>query len=251
IKKMDSLPVLMGHSMGGLIAQILGSRGLAKALVLLTPASPSGILALSPSVIKSFRSTLTTWGFWQKPVRQTFDEAVYSMLHLLPVDEQQQTYKKFVYESGKAVFEIGFWPFDSKRASKVDEAKVSCPVLVISGARDKATPCSVNRKIANKYGAVSTYKVFPKNAHWVLGEPGWEKIVTYISDWMDRVLGVSSHAPVVKTRELKYAAGKKSHVFHRPDCRQAQRISPENVIRFDSRDEAVGSGRRPCGVCGP
>ncbi|HDZ23972.1 MAG TPA: hypothetical protein ENH70_05470 [Desulfobacteraceae bacterium] len=43
----------------------------------------------------------------------------------------------------------------------------------------------------------------------------------------------------------------KSNVFHRPDCRQAQRISPQNVIGFDSRDEAVKSGRRPCGVCGP
>ncbi|MCD4715398.1 MAG: alpha/beta hydrolase, partial [Desulfobacterales bacterium] len=109
IRKLDSIPFLMGHSMGGLIAQILGSRGLAKGLMLLTPASPGGILALTPSVLKSFRSTLTKWGFWKKPVRQTFNEAVYSMLHLLPVDEQRQAYKKFVYESGKAVFEIGFW----------------------------------------------------------------------------------------------------------------------------------------------
>lgn len=46
--------IVMGHSMGGLLAQILGSRGLAKALVLLTPAAPSGIMALKPSVIKSF-----------------------------------------------------------------------------------------------------------------------------------------------------------------------------------------------------
>ncbi|MBW1798511.1 MAG: hypothetical protein JRJ21_08955, partial [Deltaproteobacteria bacterium] len=39
--------------------------------------------------------------------------------------------------------------------------------------------------------------------------------------------------------------------FHRPDCRQAKRISPENITEFESRDEAVKSGRRPCGVCGP
>ena len=246
IRKLDSLPFLMGHSMGGLIAQILGSRGLAKGLILLTPASPGGILALTPSVIRSFRSTLTKWGFWKKPVRQTYDEAVYSMLHLLPIDEQRR-----IYKSGKAVFEIGFWLFDSKRATIVDAAKVTCPVLLISGGRDRATPYSVNVKIANKYRAVSTCKVFPKNAHWVLGEPGWEKIAAYVSDWMDRVSAVPSHALVVKTEEPKYVAGKKSNVFHRPDCSQAQRISPENVIGFDSRDEAVKSGRRPCGVCGP
>jgi pimeloyl-ACP methyl ester carboxylesterase len=251
IRKLDSLPFLMGHSMGGLIAQILGSRGLAKGLILLTPASPGGILALSPSVIKGFRSTLTKWGFWKKPVRQTFDEAVYSMLHLLPVDEQRQAYKKFVYESGKAVFEIGFWPFDPKRATMVDASKVTCPVLLVSGGRDRATPASVNVKIANKYRAVSTYKVFPNNAHWVLWEPGWGKIAAYVSDWMDRVSAAPSQAPVVKTEEPKYVAGKKSNVFHRPDCRQAQRINPEKITKFGTRNEAVKSGRRPCGVCDP
>lgn len=74
INKLSTLPILMGHSMGGLLAQILGSRGLAKALVLLTPASPAGIMALKPSVIRSFWSGLTKYGFWRKPFCQTFGE---------------------------------------------------------------------------------------------------------------------------------------------------------------------------------
>ncbi len=251
IRKLGSLPFLIGHSMGGLIAQILGSRGLAKGLILLTPASPGGILALTPYVIKSFCRTLTKWGFWKKPVRPTFDEAVYSMLHLLPVDEQRHIYKKFVYESGRAVFEIGFWPFDAKRATMVDAAKVTCPVLLISGGRDRVLPASVNVKIAHKYRAVLTYKVFPDNAHWVIGEPGWEKIAEYISDWMDRVSAVPSQDSVVRAEERKYVAGRKSNVFHRPDCRQAQRITAENSIEFGNRDKAVNSGRRPCDICKP
>jgi pimeloyl-ACP methyl ester carboxylesterase len=58
IRELEEVPILMGHSMGGLLAQIFGSRGLARALVLLTPASPAGILALKPSVIQSFSSIL-------------------------------------------------------------------------------------------------------------------------------------------------------------------------------------------------
>jgi pimeloyl-ACP methyl ester carboxylesterase len=112
IKQLDSLPILMGHSMGGLLAQILGSRGLAQSLVLLTPASPRGVLALRPSVIKSFWSVLTKWGFWRNPMRQTFDEAVYSMMHLLSKEEQREAYGHFVYESGRAAAEIGFWLFE-------------------------------------------------------------------------------------------------------------------------------------------
>jgi len=184
IRKLDSVPILMGHSMGGLLAQILGSRGLAKSLVLLTPASPRGIIALKPSVIKSFMSVLSKWGFWRKPMRQTFEEAVYSMMHLLSEQEQTEIYGHFVYESGRAAFEIGFWLLDFGKASYVDESNVTCPVLVIAGTEDRITPASVVRKVAAKYGAVSSYKEFKGHSHWVVGEPGWEDIAKYVYDWL-------------------------------------------------------------------
>jgi len=188
IRELHVAPILMGHSMGGLLAQILGSRGLAKALVLLTPASPRGIIALKASVIKSFWSGLTTWGFWRKPFRQTFDEAVYSMLNQMPSESLKSIYDKFVYESGRAAFEIGFWLFDSKGAARVDESKVTCPVLIIAGEKDRIVPVSITRKIAEKYRRVSTYKEFPDHSHWVIGEPGWQEIAEYIKEWLHQAL---------------------------------------------------------------
>lgn len=188
IHNLGEIPILMGHSMGGLLAQILGSRGLANALVLLTPASPHGIIALKPSVIRSFWSGLTKWSFWRRPFRQTFNEAVYSMMHLLTVEEQKEAFSKFVYESGRAACETGFWFFDSKGAAKVDESKITCPVLVVAGAEDRITPPSVVQKVADKYRAVSTYKEFTNHAHWVIGEQGWKEIAEYISDWLNQLL---------------------------------------------------------------
>lgn len=184
IRQLGEKPIVMGHSMGGLLAQILGARGLAKALVLLTPASPAGIMALTPSVIKSFWSVQKKWGFWRKPMRQPFCEAVYSMLHLLPEKEQRKTYEKFVFESGRAAFEIGYWLFDSRGASRVDESRITCPVLVVAGAQDRITPASVVRRVARKYRAVSTYKEFENHAHWVVTEPHWEEIAEYVGDWL-------------------------------------------------------------------
>ena len=184
IKKLHSKPILMGHSMGGLLSQMLAARGLAKAIVLLTPAAPRGILALRPSVIKSFWSAMIRWAFWKKPMRQTFDEAVYSMLHLLPPDEQKSAYQKFVFESGRAAFEIGFWLFDMKKAAMVDETKVTCPVLVISSKEDRITPAPVVKNVAKKYGA--TYKEFENHAHWVVSEPGWQDITAFIYDWLKK-----------------------------------------------------------------
>ncbi|MBW2037711.1 MAG: alpha/beta hydrolase [Deltaproteobacteria bacterium] len=110
------------------------------------------------------------------------------MMHLLTAEEQKKAFEQFVYESGRAVFEIGCWFFDSRGAAKVDESKVTCPVLIIAGADDRITPPSVLRKVADKYRAVSTFMEFPNHAHWVIGEPGWQEIAEYIYDWFNQVL---------------------------------------------------------------
>jgi pimeloyl-ACP methyl ester carboxylesterase len=184
IDRMDKMPILMGHSMGGLLAQILGSRKPVKALILLSPASPYGINTIKSCVLKSFFSMMTKWGFWRKPFRQTFNEAVYSMLHLFPVEEQEALYNRLVFESGRAASEIGFWHLDSGKAAKVDKSRIICPVLVVSGAQDRITPVSVVRKVAQKYDEVSTYMEFNNHAHWVIGEPGWEEIAEYILSFL-------------------------------------------------------------------
>lgn len=186
IRQLGEKPILMGHSMGGLLAQILGARGLATSLVLLSPAPPAGIMAITPSVIRSFWSTQAKWGFWRKPMRQTFAEAAYSMMHLLPENERKENYNKLVYESGRAAFEIGYWFLDSRGASKIDESKVTCPILVIVGKQDRMTPASIVRRVARKYKAVSTYKEFQNHAHWILAEPQWQEVAEYIADWLKR-----------------------------------------------------------------
>lgn len=196
IYRLDEKPILMGHSMGGLIAQMLGSRGLAKALVLLTPASPRGIIALRPSVVRSFWSSLTKPAFWRKPIKQTFGEAVYAMMHLLPAGEQRRVYERLVPESGRAGFEMGFWLLDPRQATRVDSSRITCPTLVISGAQDKLTPPSVVRSVANKYKSAATLKEFPGHAHWVVSEPGWEEIAGYCSNWLDEALVKVPRRPV-------------------------------------------------------
>jgi pimeloyl-ACP methyl ester carboxylesterase len=100
IRRIGLKPIIVGHSMGGLLAQILGSRGLAKALVLLSPASPAGILGLRISVMKAFWSAHIKWGFW-KTDAPDIRRATYSMLHLCPAKDQKEIYDRFVYESGR------------------------------------------------------------------------------------------------------------------------------------------------------
>lgn len=189
IETLDEPPILVGHSMGGLLAQMLCARGKARAAVLLAPASPAGIMALTPSVLKSFLPMLLRWGFWRKPMRQPFATAVYSMLHLLPPEEQRVTYAQFVYESGRAAAEIGFWPFDLYRASRVDAAAITCPLLVLVGTEDRITPVQVVRRVARRYGERAEYRELEHHAHWLVDEPGWEAIARDVAEWLEPFRG--------------------------------------------------------------
>jgi pimeloyl-ACP methyl ester carboxylesterase len=189
IRALGCQPIIMGHSMGGLLAQIMGSRGLAKALVLLGPAPPAGNrMLLQPSVMRSFWSGQTRWAFWRRPFRQTFEEAVYSMLHLLPIHEQRETYGRLVYESGRAASEIGYWFLDPKRAAQVEESDMTCPVLVVGASEDRITPVPIVRWVARQYKAVSTYKEFANQAHWLVAQPGWPDVAEYVASWLEGTL---------------------------------------------------------------
>ena len=184
IRKLPEPPIIMGHSMGALLAQKLCARGLGKAGIFLTPAAPRGIIALTPSVIKSFFRIMTTWGFWRKPTFPTFAEISYSVYNLLPEAEARKEYETLAHESGRAAFEIGFALLDGKRASEVITKDVTCPVLVVGSAKDRITPASTIRAIAKKYQAVGDYKEFANQCHWVLGGAAWDEVAGFCLNWI-------------------------------------------------------------------
>ncbi len=187
VRSLDEPPVLMGHSMGGLLAQILGGRGLARALVLLAPAPPRGITVLKYSVLKSFREVFTTWGFWKKPQKISFEAYQYAVLHRMPLERQKEIYGDLVDDSGRALWEIGFWLLDRQRTTAVDAAGVTCPVLVVAGKDDRIVTAPVIRKVAARYDA--TYREYAHHAHWIVGEPGWEEIAGEINGWLNEHVG--------------------------------------------------------------
>ncbi len=189
IRSLGEKPIVMGFSMGGILAQLLASRGLAKAIVLLSPAPPAGINALKPSIAWEFRSRLLTWGFWKKPFRLPFREMSSAMLNKMPAESRRPIYDGLVYESGRAASEIGFWLLDRRRASAVDASKVTCPVLILSGEEDREHPVSVVRKIAERYSRVATFEELAGHGHWLVAEPGWEKIAERIDRWLEPILG--------------------------------------------------------------
>lgn len=183
IRTLPQKPILIGHSMGGLLAQMLCARGLAARAVLLCPAAPAGVHALTPSVVRSFLGVMSRWGFWKNPNKLSPAAARYALFNRLPEAMAEDAYQQMRYESGRAAFETGFWLLDSGHASRLDTASVQQPLLVISGEDDHITPAAINRKTAALYPQAQ-YRSYAQHAHWLIGEPGWEVIAADIAQWL-------------------------------------------------------------------
>tara|TARA_B100000614_G_scaffold237175_1_gene235203 strand:- start:3163 stop:3915 length:753 start_codon:yes stop_codon:yes gene_type:complete len=183
IRKLDTKPIIMGHSMGGLLAQILTSRGLAEKAVFIVPVAPAGILTFEPSVYRSLQGIILKWDFWGKPHKLTYERATYALMHKLPQEERDYIYSRAISESGRAMAEICYGSLGVD-GSQVDSSKVNCPVLVVSASEDRVTPASMIKKIAKKYQPHSTYLEFSGHAHWITREPGWEMVADRIIEWL-------------------------------------------------------------------
>ncbi len=185
IRRLDPAPVVIGHSMGGLLAQMIGARGLAKCLVLLAPAPPAGLLYWNTSSALTLLSEITRPGFWRKPVRTTFGECSSRIFNRCPEELKRELYAAWVHESGRATFETAFWYFDRRRASAVDESRVTCPIMMLAGREDRLVPPVIARRIAKKYPTMRTYQELDGHAHVLQVEPGWEKVAATVKSWID------------------------------------------------------------------
>ncbi len=173
--KVADKPVIIGHSMGALIAQKLAEKGLAAKLVLIAPSAPKGISVMKPSVLRTFSANISNI-LLKKPFIIPPGNAVYGLMNTMSQEEQTRVYRDFVYESALAAYEI------VRGRITIADSKVTCPVLVIAGGQDRATPPEVVRKIAAKYNAL--YMEYPEHCHVSLVKgSGWEQVARDIFDW--------------------------------------------------------------------
>jgi len=176
-------PILVGHSMGGLLAQQLAARLKPFALVLLTPAFPAGIFGIRLSNFIAYLRSMLRWGWWRKPQKPGFGRAVASVFNGVAPDKHRALYAGLVPESGRVVFELGFWFFDPQRASRVDPAAVTCPVYVVSAGQDRLTPPSVVRRVAGLYPQAAL-RHYPQRGHWVLDDADTDEMAADVANWL-------------------------------------------------------------------
>jgi pimeloyl-ACP methyl ester carboxylesterase len=170
-------PAVIGHSMGGLLAQVLAERGCVSAAVFVTPSAPAGVANLRSRVFWSVIAAvhalrIAPWAI--KVQRARLDRDVFN---ILPADARQAAHDAMVYESARAFLQLANWP--------VDESKITVPTLTVAALGDRLIPSELVRLTANKYAAVGgEFREYSEHGHWLYAEPGWEKPAADIYEWL-------------------------------------------------------------------
>ena len=184
ITMLDAAPILVGHSMGGLLAQMLASRMDVAALILLAPSAPWGVPPTTLFEISAAQSLHMQPGYWNQVLEPNRDVALAHSLDRLPRHMRDAVYDRFVPESGRATFEIMNWGLDFNHASEVKAEAIQCPMLFLTGSDDRINPPSTVARIAALYQGHVTNEVLDGMGHWLIGEPGWERLGSRTLEWL-------------------------------------------------------------------
>lgn len=184
IATLPERPILIGHSMGGLLTQLLVAKGLAKAAILVCSAAPRGVFPVRLSMLPATTRIFSTPGFWKKPNKLNAREARYAVFNEISEGEAEARIDDLVHESGRAAAEIVFALFQKNGAATVDFSANKTPMFSIAGGRDRIVPSSVCRKNAALYGKRCDYREYPQHAHFIIGEAGWELVAKDCIEWL-------------------------------------------------------------------
>jgi pimeloyl-ACP methyl ester carboxylesterase len=183
IKALAEKPALIGHSMGGLVVQLLLQRDIAAAGAAIDPAPPAGVFTTEWSFVKSNFPAINPFKL-KEPVMMSFEHFQYAFVNTLPLNEQRAAYDRYVVPESRGV------PTSSlTSAGKVDFARPRRPLLITAGEQDHIIPASLNKANFQKYSgpSVTDFKEFAGRDHFLIGSRGWEEIADHILAWFDTV----------------------------------------------------------------
>ena len=191
IRELPALPVLIGHSFGGMIAQKLLGQNLAAATVAIDAAQIKGVLPLPLSALRATLPVFKNPANKHRAVSLTAEQFRFAFGNALPAEESDALYERWTIPApGKPLFEAAAANFNPHSPAKVDTANhLRGPLLLMMGGRDHTVPEAITRATLKQYRhseAVTDIVDFPDRGHSLTIDSGWREVAGTALDWLRR-----------------------------------------------------------------
>ena len=189
IRKLDAPPIIMGHSFGGLIVQMLVDRGLGSAGVVIDSAQSAGVPVLPLSTIWATITVLGNPFTFNGTSSLSPKKFNYAFTNELNEVESKKVYDRYqIPGSNRILWDGALSLLNPNASSKVNYANNNrAPLLFIAGGNDHLVPPAVNKANMRKYvkhsSAVTDYREFPNRTHHTVGQKGWEEVADFALQW--------------------------------------------------------------------
>jgi non-heme chloroperoxidase len=197
INALDKKPLVMGHSTGGLVAQMLAGRGLSAATVAIDPGVFRGVLPLPASVLKGVGPFLVNPLTRGRAITLTFDQFKYGWANALDEKEAKELYVTFhVACSGIALVQMGNANLNPWTEAKVDTKNPDRgPLLIIDGEKDHTVPWAIAHaayKRQRRNPGVTEIVKIPNRGHALTIDHGWREVADTALQFVQRFRPASS-----------------------------------------------------------
>jgi alpha-beta hydrolase superfamily lysophospholipase len=188
VKAIEGPTIIMGHSFGGAVTEVLLDRGLGDAGVGVDAAAVRGITKLPISTLRTAFPILKSPANGHRAVPITPEQFHYAFTNPMSEEESQPIYDRYaVPGAGRVLWQGALANFNPHSPLKVDFKNPDrAPLLLIGGGDDHVVPAKVSKETAKKEGkapAVTEFKEFPERSHYTVGQEGWEEVADYAIDW--------------------------------------------------------------------
>ncbi len=192
IAALEKKPIVMGHSTGGLLAQILAGRGLSAATVAIDPGPFRGVLPLPVSTIKVSAPILTNPLNRGRAVTLSFDQFRYGWTNAIESDDEaKRLYDEYhVAGSALALIQMANANLNPWTEAKVDTKNPDRgPLLIIDGEKDHTVPWAIanaSYKRQKRNPAVTEIKEIPNRGHSLTIDSGWQEVANTALEFVKR-----------------------------------------------------------------
>lgn len=187
VRDLSRPPILIGHSFGGLIVQMLLDRGLGAAGVALHSVPPRGVYRLPLSSVRSSYPILRSPASRKGTVPLTTEQWEYAFTNTLDRTSSAVTYAHYhVPAPGRPIWQAVTANLRRRPPTRVDFRRHRPPLLMVAGGADHTVPPTVCRENAKRYrrsDAVTDYHEFPGRPHFTMAAPGWQDVADFALGW--------------------------------------------------------------------